>query len=390
MLTREHLELFHLALHLSLNDQEWDNEARSHGLEKELPRYRNSLQHAISNLIDFLEERLLNNSRISDEDIDSSFLNVVVQLKRIQNFAHISLPSSYNKYELELAANAFIENFKQWHGTAKTFIQSKLIKSNDFRELNLRINIIDCILKLVPSYYDRKKDIRSSIVRSITFPPELKEAGTSVLSYFSHILNKKFPHLDVGVTIQQRNNVVTMIIDTPEGEKEFFEKELTNYGLVITGQLKPEDYLLDKHEVLALKHKLEIAELEVKHTRELLQSERIQHNERIKSLETQMSFLFSYLDKESYLKNQLSDALTRISESSTSNTGVLINEIVNLIKFEKLEDNEQRIRGNLLIVRDNDPSIYGKLNELFLNASIQGPVGNFFWNLIQSIGQSII
>ena len=43
----------------------------------------------------------------------------------------------------------------------------------------------------------------SGIKRSITFPPEFKEAGVAILSYFSHVLAVKYPDTNVGVTIEK-------------------------------------------------------------------------------------------------------------------------------------------------------------------------------------------
>jgi transcriptional regulator with XRE-family HTH domain len=108
------------------------------------------------------------------------------------------------------------------------------------------------------------------VERSIEFPPEYWEAGTSILSYFSRVLRVKYPSQKIKVRIEQEDLRLRMIIDTPTGEKEKIEKTLEEYGLVVTGKILPESFLSDPFEAMALKNKLEIADLELRQTRQLL------------------------------------------------------------------------------------------------------------------------
>jgi HSP20 family molecular chaperone IbpA len=87
----------------------------------------------------------------------------------------------------------------------------------------------------------------SKVERSIEFPPEYWEAGTSILSYFSRILGVKYPSQKIKVRIEQEGLMLRMIIDTPTGEKEKIEKTLEEYGLVVTGKILPESFLIPIH-----------------------------------------------------------------------------------------------------------------------------------------------
>jgi Leucine-rich repeat (LRR) protein len=140
-----------------------------------------------------------------------------------------------------------------------------------------------------------KDDDTLKIERSIEFPPEYWTAGNSILSYFSSILNAKYPDQNIKVRIQQEGLLLRMIIDTPEGQTETIEKTFNDYLMVISRQLPPESLLTDPFEIIALKHKLDIAELELRQAKELFAIVSDKDRQRINSLEMQVSQLFSLI-----------------------------------------------------------------------------------------------
>ena len=109
-------------------------------------------------------------------------------------------------------------------------------------------------------YQDTKE---GQIVKSIEFPPEYIQSGISILSFFARVLNKKCPDQKAKISIEQSDLKVKLIIDPLNGDdKEIIEKELTNYGLVIIGEMTPDEYTSDKYLALELKN-----ELRLSHTR---------------------------------------------------------------------------------------------------------------------------
>ena len=134
-------------------------------------------------------------------------------------------------------------------------------------------------------------DFERLIERSIEFPPEYKQAGVSILNYFAEIIRKKYPESEATVQIKQDGLKVSMTIDPAEGEREIIEKTLNDYGLVITGNMQPEGLLSDPLDVMALRNKLEIAQLELRQTKQLHQFAEKHHSERIKSLEEDVKWL---------------------------------------------------------------------------------------------------
>ena len=129
------------------------------------------------------------------------------------------------------------------------------------------------------------------IKRSIEFPPEYLRAGISILSNFGNILRKKYPGKNAKVRIEQEELKVTMVIEPFAGEKEIIEEYLDQYGLVIRGDMSPEEFTDDPVMLLELKNELRLAVTQIENQRDIL---RLQDRQ-IKEKDTQIKELFSLI-----------------------------------------------------------------------------------------------
>lgn len=84
-----------------------------------------------------------------------------------------------------------------------------------------------------------EEKVVSILNRSIEFPPMYCQAGLGILNYFNSYIQKKYPHEDVTVTIEQYEKTVKLVIETENGNKEVIEKALEEYMLIVTGKQKP-------------------------------------------------------------------------------------------------------------------------------------------------------
>jgi len=135
-------------------------------------------------------------------------------------------------------------------------------------------------------------DFEKLIKRSIEFPAEYKQAGTSILNYFSEILHKKYPEANATVQIKQDGLKVTMIIDPVDGEREIIEKVLNEYGLVVTGKMTPEEFTEDRLLIIELKSELRAARDKIEMQKELLQFQ----NEEIKKKDIQIERFLNIME----------------------------------------------------------------------------------------------
>jgi hypothetical protein len=109
------------------------------------------------------------------------------------------------------------------------------------------------------------------IERIIEFPPEYHQAGISILGFFGEVLRRKYPHMRARVRIEQDGLRVKMTVEPVIGEPEIFEQALNEYGLVLTGQITPEQFAQDSLLVMSLKHEMRLAQVRVESQKELLQ-----------------------------------------------------------------------------------------------------------------------
>lgn len=109
-----------------------------------------------------------------------------------------------------------------------------------------------------------------AIVRTIIFDPENIEAGISILNYFGEILRQKYEKAKVKVIIEREGLNVRLTIIAYNGEQGKIEKTLEDYIAVVTKRIQVSEFLQEPIAKLALKQKLELIHLELRHSNELL------------------------------------------------------------------------------------------------------------------------
>jgi hypothetical protein len=131
------------------------------------------------------------------------------------------------------------------------------------------------------------------IIREIEFPPEYRQAGIGIMNYFAEVIRDKYPDIPATVQITQEELTVRMTIETDTGHREIVERTLEEYGLVVAGQRQPAEILSDPVAIMGLKHKLEMAEMEVRHANNQLQLACQQNQEK----QAQINRLEARMDK---------------------------------------------------------------------------------------------
>jgi hypothetical protein len=112
------------------------------------------------------------------------------------------------------------------------------------------------------------------IDRCIEFPSEFYQAGLNILNYFGTYLREQYPDEDAKVKIEQNGQIVRLIIETNDGEKEVIEKALEEYQLIVTGQKKPEDITKNQKLILELNSELRIAKYRIETQQDIIQVQR--------------------------------------------------------------------------------------------------------------------
>jgi uncharacterized protein YggU (UPF0235/DUF167 family) len=112
------------------------------------------------------------------------------------------------------------------------------------------------------------------IDRCIEFPSEYYQAGLNILNYFGTYLREQYPDENAKVKIEQNGQIVRLIIETNDGEKEIVEKALEEYQLIVTGQKKPEEITTNQRLILELNSELRIAKYRMETQQDIIQVQR--------------------------------------------------------------------------------------------------------------------
>lgn len=112
---------------------------------------------------------------------------------------------------------------------------------------------------------------KNRIKKTIEFPSEHRQAGQQILSYFSTVLETKYPNMEVKVTIEQKGTTVKMIIDHGDGDPDVIKKEMTEYAMVVAGKKTPEQYFPDNpFAAMQLQSQLDIKDVTLKSQERLI------------------------------------------------------------------------------------------------------------------------
>lgn len=215
------------------------------------------------------------------------------------------------------------------------------------------------------------------IVKSIEFDEEAYQAGVSILSYFSTIVKQKYPKTKVKVRIEQEHRTVRLIVQTPDGEKEKVERTLEEYGLVVIGQMQPEDLLPNKLQEMQLRHKLDLATIEVSHTKNLLAYQSESHKKEIEQIKGEVAFLkeqiYEAFKRESHARGILLKIIESHAVEGDAKSAVI--KLSETIEGEIIEKDKEIIFELLSIIQAKNPPAFEAVKN-YLIASFGGATGN--------------
>ena len=226
--------------------------------------------------------------------------------------------------------------------------------------------------------------------RSIVFPPEYKQAGVSILSYFSEVISSKYPDEAVEVSILQNGNNVTLRVETREGKIERIEKTLEQYGMVVTGQMSMEKFTDDKELIRDLKTKLEVTGLELRLRKEAFLEQKTGYEKRIGSLEDQVKNLYGLVSTGLQQASSLHEVIENLASNAKLNARVLssLEKISDLAKETYSKEREQNLVEAFREVQNESPSFYQYLRSTL--ASIPGGImGNLATPWVQALINSL-
>lgn len=298
--------------------------------------------------------------------IDSDVKDLFDAIEKAEKVKRIE----FHNFELRQEREKLLREIEEWNLELERRLEEK---SRSLEEKEKRI-------------HDFRSAELSSISIAFNFSEETLQAGLSILSYFKTVLGQKYPDMDVKVSIRQSGLQVVMLIEPPDSEKEKVESAFEDYALAITGKIPATEMLENPFHVLQFKNKLQIAELELRQSKELLAITRDNYEGRISGLEDQIKLLSAQIDegssreKRDHDKFKLFCAQIGVCQDST-------NQMLQLIKDEKRIGTDEwavAVEKVLEEIGRASPSSLESISKFIANTAY-GVSGNATFQIIQSI-----
>ncbi len=264
-------------------------------------------------------------------------------------------------------------------------IIAEILGHNVSRYVNLEVNPIKLLDSRVP---ETPFPSDPFIERSLVFDPEYRQAGVSILSFFSEVVDKEFADQSVKVGILQNGNSVTLRIETPDGRvlKEV-EKKLNTYGLAIMGKAAVETISSDRVLVQELKTRLEVTSLELKLRKEAYLERSNQYESRIGNLESQINNLHAVVGQGLSYQMGLVETIKSLAnnESLSVNFVSALGKVSEIIQEAKSAESEEKLKNLLAVLEHESPGMLSKLAR-----TIESIPASIVANLITPWAQAII
>lgn len=225
----------------------------------------------------------------------------------------------------------------------------------------------------------------SRVQKVIEFPPELKQAGISILSYFSEVLKQRYPDQEMAVRIEQFGTKVRLTVDSPSGWRDTIEHDLETFGRVVVGQVPASEILTDQLAIVRLENKLQVARVELDFEKRLSLVNQSQSETRIRSLELQVERLYAVLDhslSRPPAVDHLSEVLLQLDANSTVREALKTLQLQ--LNRQLSEVDRPAAEKAIAIIKTDSPSILQRVYDL-LSSTATGTAGNLLATWIQSM-----
>lgn len=364
-------------------------------LEPEVSQHLNSLVFGVKRRFDSYKVLLQSIQPGSSSDgalaLAKSMITYISMIRELLEEAGVNeRAGQYVSICEPIIADLFTESELAMSPPSVEFVKKSMRLANKLNAITPAVVAYWFVIWLAEQYAETIKITHTGnsakIVREITFPPEYQQAGLSILNYFATILANMYPDIPVAISIKQEPNMVTLVITLPDGTQDTVTKTLNDYGLVVTGKMSPKELVGNDIQALALQQKLELAQMEVKQTRDLLRIQEQYANKCVESLENEVRNLYELLERELTSRERLQEGLLSVTgQFANGHVGGQTIELINALSAAISERNAERTRVILEDIQSVAPNLFSRLTNFFLEAATSGVIGNGVYDWIKVI-----
>ena len=242
----------------------------------------------------------------------------------------------------------------------------------------------------------------SRIIRSIEFPPEYHRSGITILSYFADVLRHKNLSEDVKVSIEQSGLNVSLVIESPTGQREQVERTLEAYALVVTGKQPIDTLTTDPYEVAELKSQLRIASAQIESQRDLLlvknsegadlKADLKDTKESVKRLEQRsdedrarfMSLIETLASHNAALATGLKELAQQAAQAQNAALSGALDNLYKVIERGVKEEDHDEVIQNLATIQQQDSGVFQRVYDVLIAGAMSGAAGNYLYAWLQA------
>ena len=335
--------------------------------------------------------RYINNPKKTQEEIHNIYLASNKQFIYLISLMQSEWSKEYiglNNALTKLSFKKFNQEFNQ--KDQQKFIKDKKHTSGTLRTFIWRVIVAHQLLLETARILEIPIDERDyiDIIKELNFPKEYTQIGISILNYFGEIIIERYANIDISVSIQQLKHKVIMVINTPNTYQEIIEQDLYDYGQVVLGYDSIDKFSKNSQEFIKLTNKLELVQLEIKNINKLLLSEKEKNIlliQQIKQQDSNLQFMQELFSNEKKEKTKLLELIKKMNKALTKKEQIYIDKLLKVID----SNDKALLRNEIENIKNNEPNLLGKINELIIKGGIQGASGNYFFALLQELSKFV-
>ena len=360
-------------------------------------------------LLDLPECSIISFENKSDNQYNNlAYIDVLRENNNIS--IHLEICWELDKWDSSIDISRFIEILSEcmqahhtkdnrifeWLPEEKINVTAKLSKTNYLETINNNLSINDLFDKIEQELLACEQNIKKlyknidTYIKEINIPIEYQQPASSLLSYFLVIFKQKHPNIKLSLSVKHVDNRLFISLDYPIENEIEVQQVLYQYGQVINGEISARDFLNgNKLAIMELEHKLDMTRLDLQHTRDRLEYERSENNRNRLTLEQELITLKKLLGDSLQWNLRIQSDLSQLISKTITGNSAHSKSLLHLLKKAIEEKDEKSCREALINIQKDEPSIFSTLNDLIIKGAISGASGNFFYQWLQPIINSI-
>lgn len=223
------------------------------------------------------------------------------------------------------------------------------------------------------------------IVRSMTLPELYQQIGISLLHYFGRLVRFIHPTIPVVVRVTQDGNYVKFEVEAPEQHLATIEETLENYGFALRGQLPLNELLPDPAQLMEWKQKLDLSALEVKITRDLLESPDGVRDESLEAFGADARTLHHLVGIGISGVNALAVAIGSVLEENRASINGALLVLQKKLEGKITADDEAEIKEALETVLRQEPEVFKTIHNIAAGSLVSGRTADTLLSWIVSL-----